>query len=92
MKKAKAESGLVQLRGEKETKPRMWFAGKAPAAIEPRVPTEGESYNPEAYSIYNWKGLQQDDTMKATDSAKPSDAKGSSDRLPAASQTPPAGS
>ena len=92
MKKAEAESGLVQLRGEKETKPRMWFAGKAPAAIEPRVPTEGESYNPEAYSIYNWKGLQQDDATKATDSAKPSDAKGASDRLPVAPQTPPAGS
>ncbi len=46
---------LVQLRGEKETKPRMWFAGEAPAEIEDRVPVEGESYNPEAYNIYNWK-------------------------------------
>ena len=59
-KKAEAEVGLVQLRGEKETKPRMWFAGDAPAAIEPRVPAEGESYNPEAYSIYNWKGIRQE--------------------------------
>ena len=46
---------LVQLRGEKETKPRMWFAGPAPAQIEPRVPREGESYNNDAYNIYNWK-------------------------------------
>ena len=80
MKKAEAESGLVQLRGDKETKPRMWFAGDAPAAIEPRVPTEGESYNPEAYSIYNWKGAKQDNT------------EGSSDSLPAAPQSPPADS
>ena len=46
---------LVQLRGEKETKPRMWFAGPAPAEIEERIPVEGESYNPDAYNIYNWK-------------------------------------
>ena len=58
MKKAEAESGLVQLRGEKETKPRAWFAGEAPVKIEPRIPTEGESYSPDAYSIYNWKGKQ----------------------------------
>lgn len=49
---------LVQLRGEKETKPRMWFAGDAPAEIENRIPVEGESYNPEAYNIYNWKEKQ----------------------------------
>ena len=53
--KAEAESGLVQLRPEQETKPRMWFAGDAPAEIEPRVPGQGESYHPGAYSIYNWK-------------------------------------
>ena len=46
---------LVQLRGEKETKPRMWFAGPAPAEIEERIPEEGESYNNDAYNIYNWK-------------------------------------
>jgi len=56
MKEAEQVSGLVQLRGEKETKPRMWFSGDAPAKIESRIPTEGESYNPEAYSIFNWKG------------------------------------
>jgi len=60
MKEAETVSGLVQLRGEKETKPRMWFAGEAAAKIEPRIPVEGESYNPEAYSIYNWKGKQPD--------------------------------
>ena len=54
MKRAEAESGLVQLRTEKETKPRMWFTGDAPAKIEPRIPREGESYDPEAYNIYNW--------------------------------------
>jgi Fe-S-cluster-containing dehydrogenase component len=57
MKKAESEAGLVQLRTEKETKPKMWFTGRAPAEIEPRIPVEGESYNPEAYSIYNWKGV-----------------------------------
>lgn len=63
--KAKAEATangneLVQLRPEKETKPRMWFAGSAPAEIEPRVPGEGESYSPDAYNIYNWKDRSSD--------------------------------
>lgn len=61
MKNAESVSGLVQLRGEKETKPRMWFAGDAPAKIEPRIPGEGESYSPDAYSIYNWKGKLPDE-------------------------------
>ena len=59
-KEAEKVTGLVQLRSAKETKPRMWFAGEAPAKIEPRIPVEGESYNPEADSIYNWKGKQPD--------------------------------
>ena len=46
---------LVQLRSEKETKPRMWFAGDGATEIEPRVPREGESYNNDSYNIYNWK-------------------------------------
>jgi len=46
---------LVQLRGEKQTKPRMWFAGDAAVEIEERVPKEGESYTHEAYSVHNWK-------------------------------------
>ena len=45
----------TQLRAEKGTKPRMWFAGEAPVEIEERVPKEGESYSPSAYNIYNWK-------------------------------------
>ena len=46
---------LVQLRSEKQTKPRMWFAGPAPAEIEERIPKEGDSYNQETYNIHNWK-------------------------------------
>lgn len=45
----------TQLRTEKGTRPRMWFAGEAPVEIEERVPREGESYSPESYNIYNWK-------------------------------------
>lgn len=45
----------TQLRDEKETKPRMWFAGDAAVEIEERVPREGESYSPDAYNIFNWK-------------------------------------
>lgn len=51
---------LVQLRGEKETKPRMWFTGPAPAEIENRIPAEGESYHPDAYNIYQWKDKADD--------------------------------
>ncbi len=51
---------LVQLRGDKNTKPRMWFAGPAPAEIEERIPKEGESYNPETYNIYNWKSRPEE--------------------------------
>jgi tetrathionate reductase subunit B len=56
---AAVADGLVQLRGEKETRPRMWFAGEAPAEMEDRIPTEGESYNPDAYNIYNWKSVKK---------------------------------
>lgn len=56
---AKAEleagEGLTQLREEKGTKPRTWFAGKASVEVEERVPKEGESFGPDAYNIYNWK-------------------------------------
>ena len=56
MSDAKAADGeLTQLRAEKNTKPRMWFAGPAPAEVEDDIPREGESYDPSAYSIYNWK-------------------------------------
>lgn len=50
------EVELVQLRAEKGTKPRMWFAGASPVEVEDAVPKEGESFHPESYSIYNWKG------------------------------------
>lgn len=49
------ELELVQLRPEKETKPRMWFAGPAPVEVEPDIPREGESYHGDTYNIYNWK-------------------------------------
>ena len=56
MKDAEAADGkLSQLRTEKNTKPRMWFAGPAPVEVENDIPSEGESYNPEAYNIHNWK-------------------------------------
>ena len=55
MNEAKESGELEQLRPEKETKPRMWFAGPAPPEVEPVVPKEGESYKPESYDIYNWK-------------------------------------
>ncbi len=50
-----AEGELQQLRAQKGTKPRMWFAGPAPPAVEDDIPREGQSYSPEAYDIYNWK-------------------------------------
>ena len=46
---------LVQLRPEKKTSPRVWFAGPAPAEVEPDIPREGSSYTGDAYSIYHWK-------------------------------------
>ncbi len=52
---------LVQIRAEKNTKPRMWFAGPAPAEIEQRVPREGQSYSTHAYNIYNWKEKRSGD-------------------------------
>jgi len=56
MEKAKkADGDLVQLRVEKKTNPRMWFAGKGPVEVEDDVPREGASYDVEAYSIYRWK-------------------------------------
>jgi len=46
---------LQQLRADKETRPRMWFAGPAVTEIEERIPQEGSSYSPDAYNIYGWK-------------------------------------
>ncbi len=53
-----AEGALDQLRPEKGTKPRMWFAGNPDRPMtewEPKVPREGESYKNDAYSVYEWK-------------------------------------
>lgn len=53
-----AEGALAQLRPEKGTRPRTWFAGSSDrpiAAWEPKVPREGESYRNDAYSVYEWK-------------------------------------
>ncbi|MEC9094225.1 MAG: hypothetical protein VX438_16060, partial [Planctomycetota bacterium] len=50
----------TQLRPEKGTRPRMWFAGDGPAEIEERIPVEGESYNPDAYNIFGWKESSND--------------------------------
>ncbi len=50
-----ADANITQLRAEKETKPRMWFAGDAPEIIEEKVPGEGESFTGKSYDIYQWK-------------------------------------
>lgn len=56
MKNAEKEEGeLVQMRAEKQTQPRMWFAGNAAVELEDRVPKEGQSYSPDAYNIHGWK-------------------------------------
>lgn len=52
------EENLQQLRVEKGTKPRMYFAVNEDHPMEEwqeKIPGEGESYSQEAYSIYNWK-------------------------------------
>jgi tetrathionate reductase subunit B len=54
-----ADGELSQLRSEKETKPRMWFAGPALPIIEKVIPTEGESYSGDSYDIYRWKEASQ---------------------------------
>lgn len=54
-----ADGDLKQLRPEKGTKPRMWFAGEGTVHLEDRVPKEGESYSPGAYNIHGWKEAKQ---------------------------------
>ncbi len=66
------EVELTQLRPEKQTRPRMWFAGPAPEVIEERVPREGESYSPDAYSIFNWKGAKSSDRVGDADAVRES--------------------
>ena len=51
------EGVLETLRPEKGTRPRMSFAvepDRPMSAWEGKIPREGESYDPEAYSVYNW--------------------------------------
>ena len=55
--KLEKEAQLETLRPEKGTRPRMRFAVDRDhpiAAWEPKVPREGESYDPDAYSVYSW--------------------------------------
>ena len=51
------EEALETLRPEKNTRPRMRFAvdpDRPMEAWEPKVPGEGRSYSPDAYSVFNW--------------------------------------
>ena len=53
---------LAVLREEKGTRPRMRFIvdGDHPMeAWEPKVPREGSSYTPDAYSVFNWGPLEE---------------------------------
>lgn len=54
---AESDATLEVLRPDKETRPRMEFiAGEnhPVAAWEPKIPTEGQSYKSDAYSVYEW--------------------------------------
>ena len=57
---------LQQLRAEKGTVPRTWFAGDGVVEIEERVPREGESYGTAAYDIYNWPASKGDEHASET--------------------------
>ena len=51
------EAVLETLRPEKGTRPRMRFATDEEhplAAWEPKIPSEGQSYHNDAYSVYSW--------------------------------------
>ena len=55
------EGALEQLRPEKGTKPRTWFAVSKDRPMEewePKIPGEGQSYSPEAYSVYQWSNKE----------------------------------
>ncbi|MEE3373298.1 MAG: 4Fe-4S dicluster domain-containing protein [Planctomycetota bacterium] len=68
---ADVEGGLQQIRPEKQTRPRMWFAGPAPVEVEKHLPREGDSYNPEAYNIYNWAQDESAVPADVTESRSP---------------------
>ena len=53
-----ADGQIGRLREDKGTEPRMWFATDAAhpiAAWADKVPGEGQSYHPDAYSVYEWR-------------------------------------
>ena len=57
-RKLEDEGVLEQLRPEKGTQPRAWYAVDADRPMrewEPKVPREGQSYANDAYSVYQWK-------------------------------------
>ena len=57
-----AEATLDVLRPEKQTTPRMEFIADEDhpvVAWEAKIPREGESYKPAAYSVYEWKNEQR---------------------------------
>ena len=57
-----AEGVLETLRPEKKTKPRMEFAVNAKRPMKEwqgKIPTEGQSYSPSAYDVYNWGGGEE---------------------------------
>ncbi len=52
-----ADGALERLREDRGTETRMWFATDEDhrvAAWESKVPGEGQSYHPDAYSVYEW--------------------------------------
>jgi tetrathionate reductase subunit B len=58
--KARLETQLncEQLRPEKGTRPRMWFGVDPDHPMEvweSKIPGEGQSYSPDAYSVYEWR-------------------------------------
>lgn len=53
-----SEGNLERLREEKGTNPRTWYATDEARRVErwePKIPREGQSYHPDAYSVYEWR-------------------------------------
>jgi tetrathionate reductase subunit B len=52
------EGALEQVRKDKKTEPRTWYAtddNHRVDAWETKLPGEGQSYHPDAYSVYEWQ-------------------------------------
>ncbi len=67
------EGALEQLRKEKGTEPRTWYATDENHRVkewESKIPGEGQSYHPDAYSVYEW----QESTPPHDRVAHPADA------------------